>query len=450
MSLRNFIAIRRLATSGILRAPILSSEYRSSELWKERFQCPIICNEETIKVINNKIMSGSMLNNLELDIFINVASPSEEDKAQLQEAATLLAEFRKTIMAHRLLPSTPHAVCRLFLDSESLPSLVTLLDNRVKFGIFPDFFSNNLMLDAAIDSGHHALASKIASLVMLQEEFGANQITDKLSLLALVQYISSKTDFQDWPKCDATQDPVLLPPSDDKVSDQDTLLEEEQPKAEGKQADDEDEEEDEEDAEYIRVPFLRNPYFDNHFDLTDPRVICGKSLYELGGSLNTSHPELSLRAKLLGSILRGAWDEATDLAKLCETSKITLGPTKEVLQHFTENLHELEAPTEDQKKQLSKSIEALSGEGPSFDELVKRECENLSEHEIIDINELRSDLKEWSQKRENTKRVELNKIRRDQLIAEIGAKREELRHKEDYLYFYDKLKKSKMTRIEYN
>lgn len=445
MSLANFIAIRRLATSTI-RAAILSPEYRSGDLWKARFQCPIVNNNELIKMINNKILANDTLSNLELDVFINVSSPSTEYRDQLREAARLLSGFRKTLMAHRLLPSTPHAVCRLFLDSAAIPSLVTMLDDRVKYGVFPDSFATNLILDAAIESKQYALAAKIASLVMLQEEFGLNHITDKLSLLSLSQYLDAKTDFQDWPQCDSSQDPVLIEKSgDDEYQTGDA---EDEPKAEKKE-EPEDDEEDEDDAEYIRVPFLRNPYFDNHFDIKNPRVICGKSLTSLGRTLEASNVDLSRRAHLLGSILQGSWDEAVDEAKRCKASKIKMGPSKETLLHYIENLNDLEALEGEKKQQLSESVNALSAEGPSLSDLARKECDDLKELETSDINELKSNISAWSEMREETRQAELNRIRRNQLRAEIEAKKDELKRKEDYLYYYDRLKQSKLTRIEY-
>lgn len=450
MSLISYVVVRRFATS-IARTSILSSEYKSSELWKERFQCPIICNNDTIRTINNKILAGTQLSNLELDIFINVARPSNEDKAQLQEAAKLLSDFRKTLMAHRLLPSTPHAICRLFLDSHSIPSLVTLLDNRVKFGVFSDSFMTNLLIDTALDSNQYALASKIASFVMLQEEFGINPLTDKLSLISLVQYVDSLTNFEDWPKCDPSQDPVLsMDPNNVELRNEDQSQEEAQATQQEKRDDDGEEDEDEDDAEYIRVPFLRNPYFDNHFDVENPRIICGKTLSALGRSLSNSSPELSRRIILLGNILQGLWDESSTVATECKASNIGFGGNISLLKHYIENLHSIEAPTDKQKAQLSKNLEALPDKGPSLLEMAKAECENLTEHETKDISELKNNLKEWSRVRERTKQAQLMKSRRDQLIAEIEAKKKELKLKEDYLYFYDNLKKSKITRIEYN
>ena len=274
--------IRRFSTSRPAYEALLSSNYKSRRLWDERYNCPLLSgDEEQIKVINNKIVMGNELNSLEIDIFINIAVPRAEETVQLEESVKLLRRFRKSLHAHTQLPSTAHAISRLFLESKRLRSLVNLLDNRIEFGIFPDFFAANLILDEAIDKEMYSVAAKLASLIMLQEEFGVNPITDRLALFSMCKYIESKTNFSDWPVGEISKDPVLS-----GVLEQANAFDQIQDKSkegeEKKEEQGDEEEEGEEDAQYIRIPFLRTPYNDLHFDLTSPRLICGKTLRALG------------------------------------------------------------------------------------------------------------------------------------------------------------------------
>lgn len=448
MSLRYLFQMRNFSTSRILRRPTLSADYKSQKLWEERFNCRLLSDEAIIKRINNKIISEDDLNTLELDIFINIASPSREETVQLKESARLIKKFRRSVAAHTLLPSTHHALCRLFLTSSSLTSLITLLDKRVDYGIFPDFFATNLLLDEALDKKEYALAAKLASLVMLQEEFSINPITDNMSLYSIAKYIESKTNFEDWPKCDVTQDPILGEPKDE--SDVNSTVNENEAEVENKEENNEEgEEEEEEDAEYIRVPFLRNPYFDNHFDLTNPRLICGKSMSMLASTFSNKDDVTVQQTKLISNILLGHWTSAITSLDSCRNLNYLSMPLQEVALFYLDNLHSVEAPKDEESAALRSGLTSATKSEKPLSELVESIYKTPHENEKKDIGDLRTSFTECSSMRENILKKLDDFKAREELIAEIKAKKEELKLQEQYLYFYENLKKKRVTRIDY-
>lgn len=445
MQLRQLLLLRNFSTARVLNRPSLSAQYKSKQLWNERFNCRVLSGDmDLIKAINSKILVGSELNNLEVDIFINIAQPRTGEIVQLQEAVNALKKFRRSLSAHTLLPSTSHATCRLFLDSQKPLSLVNLLEDRIKYGIFPDAFSFNLIFDETLERNDYALASRVAALIMLQEEFGTNQISDKLALYSVAKYIESKTNFTDWNKQGVANDPVFT------GQDQTNTEVKQEEKTEAKK-DEEEEEQEEEDAEYVRIPFLRNPYFDNHFDLTNPRVICGKTLSSIGFHLiQLSDQELGNKCRLIGDILQGKWCEAKEILDRCVQSNSKTGSIKELSKFYVENLHEVDAPNEDLKRSLLSGLDLLSDEGVSISKQVEHGCANFKELEEQDVTQLKANLVEWSELRIATKEAKDRLEEKKKLIEEIKAKKEELKLREQYLYFYDNLKKTNLTRIEYD
>lgn len=445
MASKYLTIIRRFTTSSSLRKSYVSSNYKSKDIWDKRFSCSLLGSDDSIiKTINQKIITGNDLDNVEIDIFINIASPSSSEIAQLQESLRLLTRFRKSLYAHTLLSSTHHALCRLFLNSEKLDSLISILEDRVKYGIFADFYSMNLLLDTAIDKEDYLSATRLATQVMLQEEFGINRITDRLSLLAISKYIEQKVDFIDWQNVNNQVDKLL---NLDEIDEQEENQErsEETDNKEKK----EDEEEQEEDAEYIRIPFLRNPYNDNHFDIKEPRIMCGKTLSALSHNFLDSDNRLATQIDFLGLILQTKWDEA--MKKLEESNFEFDKSIKSLCRYYLDNLNGLSEPEQDIKSKLTTKLgDIIENEQPILSMFAESKCSEIKDSESEDIKELLNNLTEWSNIRKTVLIEKQQKIARQKLIEEIRAKKEELKNKEEYLYFYDNLKKSKVTRIEYN
>lgn len=57
----------------------------------------------------------------------------------------------------------------------------------------------------------------------------------------------------------------------------------------------------------MRVKYLRNPYFDDHFDLRDPKLLVGKTLATLGA---TFPDPVGWTYQLVGWGMYRKWDKA--------------------------------------------------------------------------------------------------------------------------------------------
>lgn len=77
--------------------------------------------------------------------------------------------------------------------------MLPILEDPVNFGIFPDVFCYNMLMDHFLEKREYRNAMKIAKCLMLQEDFG-NEITKKLALLSIYNYVikTKKEDRQTW------------------------------------------------------------------------------------------------------------------------------------------------------------------------------------------------------------------------------------------------------------
>lgn len=116
------------------------------------------------------------------------------------------------------------------------------------FLAFSDEYCNNLLMNYFIKTKNYKDAAKVAAIQMLQEDF-SNEITKSLALYSCLKYLQEPTPWN----------------------------------AETKEEVEKTEENDDEDEEVkVRVKFLRNPYFDGHFDLKSPNELIGKTLMTIG------------------------------------------------------------------------------------------------------------------------------------------------------------------------
>lgn len=251
----------------------LTDAYNCNEVWQERMNCSVLKKVEH-ELLYHKLCSmldsgSKQISAVDLDIFAN----SLTDKTYIDELEDLTHKFRLSAQAGTLLPSTHHAVIRLFLKSGNIQDLIRILKDRLNYGIFPDYYLSNLLMDTFIKENNFRNAAVIASNQMLQEELD-NEITKSMGLYSCLKYINNPTDWDDTK----------------------TIVEE--------KIDNEDNDEEEETR--VRVDFLRNPYFDNHFDLTDGDHLVGKTMLAISKTDNTV---LGNSFKAIGLAYYNQWDE---------------------------------------------------------------------------------------------------------------------------------------------
>jgi small subunit ribosomal protein S27 len=185
---------------------------------------------------------------IDVDIFVNAV----KDDLHLDEVEDLVHKLRLCSEAGKILPSTHHALIRTLLQHGDSEELIRILNDRLNYGIFPDHYCTILMLDKFVKDGKFRDAAKIASLQMLQEDF-SNPLINYYSLYACHKFILNPTE---WEKQEM--------------------------------AEEKNEEEDEDEEVRVRVDFIRNPFFDEHFDLTTSDDLIGKTLIMIGDTLSNS------------------------------------------------------------------------------------------------------------------------------------------------------------------
>lgn len=353
---------------------------------------------------------------VDIDVFANVIRKEE----QLDELEHLLIKLRKSRRTKDTLESTHHAVCRSYMAFNALERLLKVAQNRVEYGIFPDYHCSNMMLDRLIESKDFRNAAKAGVLVALQEEF-ENPITNRLALYAIYKYVS---------------DPERQPWDDSEAGAQDT-----EPTAEAANEDEEEEE-----ILYVRIPRIRNPYHDDHFDIAEPMRVLGKALFGFGKQFD----DIAGRScQLLGLTLHEKWPRVNEtllnLKKRNASEKLF---TKDCIDRITEAANALAA--EHESKQAANSVlqelQPLSGrcsEEP-LEALLSAKLPEIGAFEQQDKLTLVRKFEQWEIAREQALKRQLDELLRDERIKEIEAKRRELEEREKLLFFFENQDKHEM------
>ena len=164
----------------------LSESFQCNEAWQERLNVSPIASLELNKYyfdLERKFTRDGLYLPIDVDIFANALLKPDGTKAalkaeriqdRLDQMQEILQRYRQTPQTNFMLPSTQHAVIRAFLEGGGTDKLLKILDERQKFGIFPDDYSLVQMLNYFLkeESANNLRdASKVAITMMLQEEY---------------------------------------------------------------------------------------------------------------------------------------------------------------------------------------------------------------------------------------------------------------------------------------
>lgn len=375
----------------------LSDAYRCEEAWDRRFESPLLqeIDPSTMFVeLEQRYGSVGKVSAIDVDIFIN----SMTDGSYPDQIMKMLHNLRMSTEATNILDSTHHATIRYFLRHNYIDELHEILNDRLNYGIFPDYFDYNMLMDHFIKKKNYASAAKIASLVMLQEEL-AHPITNALCLYACHKYLENP---EDWKKPE-----VPVDTSKEEVK--------------------------------IRVKYLRNPFFDDHFDLTDPRDLVGKTL-----SFQGKHraDALGRTCQLRGLILFKKYDDVLNLMKnWLETvqDKIVY---EEVFELISKDNSELEEPDMEKFKLVETQLSVLKNKPnlkesliETIENLVKTAVKEKAEQDISEQNQIYLD---WDCVRNSVLEDQIKAMDRESRIANIEKIKKDLDEREQLLTFFDK------------
>lgn len=336
----------------------LSESYKLSEAWNARLSSPIL---DKIKVdtfhyeLEQKFNQLKVACPIDIDIYANKVT----DDNHFDEIGDLLNKLRKTSEATNVLDSTGHAYVRNLLDYDQIEQLIQILDNRMEYGVFLDDYAANLAIDKLLKAGKFKEAARISTIFMLQEDF-SNSITRALSVFACYKYLGNPEMFDD-----------LIPPPEPVIEKSQKKKKKEEKK--------------------IRVKYLRNPYYDDHFDIRDSQHLVGKTLVMVGKEYSkVGDVKLGTNVQLLGLSLYQKYEDGCKLlerSKGAELEKDVLDKINEALTKVGEEQQKSEGfqAFKSAMELIKSSHKVLEG---NFEEKINDLCKKtVQEDEVKDIEQ---------------------------------------------------------------
>lgn len=253
----------------------LSESYKCTESWNQRLTSPVLQNINAVNFyyeLEQKFQNYGKVSAIDIDILANKIS----EGGHIDALADLMHKHRMTEETTNTMDSTGHSLIRAFLDRFQIQELLDILDDRLSYGVFLDSYTGNLCLDNLIINKDFKSAAKVATLLMLQEDFD-NNITRALSLYACVKYLQNPEPFKEPPPA-----PVVVETKTKKKVEETK----------------------------VRVKFIRNQYFDDHFDVTDDNALVGKTLLMVG---ELTPGKIGNSSQLLGCGLYGKYEKGIEL-----------------------------------------------------------------------------------------------------------------------------------------
>ncbi|CAG4964833.1 unnamed protein product [Parnassius apollo] len=292
-----------------------------------------------------------------------------------------------------MLDSTHHATIRNYIKFGNIQDLVNILRDPLNYGIFLDNFTANILLDKLVTSKNYELAANVAALTMLQEEY-SNEITCALSQYACYKYLIECSDIN--------QEPV---------------------KAEDKKKEE----------IKIRVKFLRNFYYDDHFDIKEISILSGKTLAWIS---RQSNDNIARNLQIIGWLYYKKYDQLLSLCEVLHKIK-----SFKIYNEVIELLQKQSDKTEEGKHIFDRCISLLNecskAEIP-LEESVKNLIENaINKSQKNDILMQQKLYGIWINTREKKLKEQLQRLERARRMEAINLKQKELEGEEQKLWFFE-------------
>ncbi|CAJ0594007.1 unnamed protein product [Cylicocyclus nassatus] len=345
---------------------------------------------EWIGAVQKKFVGGSAASAIDVDAAVCIA----EQKDQVDDVIDLIYKLRHSENAADLPPSAEYALVRLLLRYD--PSfLFKLANDPINYGVFMNEHAACLAIDHFINAEDFGGAARLSAWVM-QQEMTENEL---LNLLAL--YSCAK-----WAE---------LPPEKQIMPFETT----------------EEEDVNDDDVKTFKFPYLKNAYFDSHFDLTDPHQLAGKTLLWVARDSKCLPDPLRESLRFLGAVLYQRFDLASSLA----SASIHSGAAGVVRQLFTPK--EGEERTEMQEQILEKlsgcaaSEETLSSAVHAIlEKILEKEEETLAKKQA---EEFRS----WHKRRQDLISAQADRLLLKIRAEEVAKELANLEHETEKLTFFD-------------